>query len=98
MPGGYGEAEWDAGIVPIMSCSSDPGGGHVEAGAAPRHHPAGDAPGGSAGDHPPPSRHQPHRRAHGLGEDVPLSRGARHLIATSTVDGDDAEAILGRCH
>jgi hypothetical protein len=36
IPGGYGEAEGDAGVLTIASCSSDPGGGHVGAGAAPR--------------------------------------------------------------
>jgi magnesium chelatase subunit ChlI-like protein len=49
-----------------------PPGGHIEAGAAPRHHPAGDAPGGSAGDHPHPSRRWPDRWGHSPHHDAPV--------------------------
>jgi hypothetical protein len=59
VPGGYGEAECDAGILSIMSCSSDPGGEDVEAGESSCQHTADDEPGGSPGDHSDPLRRRP---------------------------------------
>ena len=57
------------GSVSPLSGSSDLGGGDIEGGEAPRHHPAGDAPVRSAGDHPQPSRRRLRWRPHYSGED-----------------------------
>jgi magnesium chelatase subunit ChlI-like protein len=51
-------------MVPKISCFSTPKGGEIDVGAAPRHDPAGHAPGGSAGDPPHPSRRRPDEWAH----------------------------------
>jgi hypothetical protein len=63
-------------LCPSSPAPRPPRGGHVEAGASPCHPPAGDDPGGSAGDHPHPPCHRAHRRPHHPGDGAPLSRPA----------------------
>jgi hypothetical protein len=78
IPGGYGEAEGDAGVLTIASCSSDPGGGHVG---------AGEAPGGRAGDHPHPPCHWLHRGVYRRRHHVPLPAPHRTISDMGVIGG-----------
>src|SRR5215813_13020867 len=78
MPGGDRKTKTSAGVLTIMSCSSAPRVGHIDAGATPGDDPAGDDPGGGHRDHADPPRRWPDRCAGGPGDDARLPRPAPH--------------------